>query len=320
MISSSPSTEEALHWATGFLAQTTEAGLAAKMLLAHILQCTTTHIFAYPDRKLTVDEFSCYHQLVTRRAEHEPVAYLVGHQAFLDLDLLVDRNVLIPRPDTEVLVEATLQIARRWPRPRIADVGTGSGAIALALAKHLPRAQIYAIDHSVNALEVARRTAESLHLTERVIFRQGDLLTALHTKAEQQRTKNLGQRIEETTQAQVQLEIIAANLPYVSESEYAALPADIRLYEPTEALVAGHDGLSAIRALLETAPPYLTADAAMLLEIGAAQGPAVTKIAQQAFPDANIEILPDYAHLDRVLCITRTWSPPDVPLGAPSPS
>jgi release factor glutamine methyltransferase len=104
----------------------------------------------------------------------------------------------------------------------------------------------------------------------------------------------------------VLLEIIAANLPYVSASEYAALPPDIRLYEPREALVAGPDGLSAVRALLEMAPSYLTADGAILLEIGASQGPPATKIAREAFPDAHIEILSDYAHLDRVLCIERS--------------
>ena len=305
MISSSPGTEEALRWAAELLSQTTEARLAAKMLLAHVLQCTTTYLFTHPERKLTVDEFNRYHQLITRRAKHEPVAYLVGHQAFLDLDLLVDRRVLIPRPDTEVLVEATLGIARRWTRPRIADVGTGSGAIALALAKQLPNAQLYALDQSDDAIEVAHRNAQKLHLTERIVFRQGDLLTALPTTAEQQQTRASGPRNEKTPQAPVQLEIIVANLPYVSESEYAALPADIRLYEPPEALVAGPDGLSAIRALLETAPPYLTKDGAILLEIGAAQGQVATNVAKQAFPEARIEILPDYAHLDRVLSITH---------------
>jgi release factor glutamine methyltransferase len=285
--------------------QTSEARLAANLLLAHVLQCTTTHIFAHPERRLTGDEFSRFRQLVTRRAEHEPVAYLVGHQAFLDLDLLVDRNVLIPRPDTEVLVEATLRIARKWVRPRIADVGTGSGAIALALAKHLPSAQIYALDHSLSALEVARRNAQRLHLAERIVFQQSDLLAGLHGNPGQQAKRHPDRDSEKETHPPVQLEVIVANLPYVSESEYAALPADIRLYEPPEALVAGRDGLSAIRALLESAPPHLTTNGAVLLEIGASQGPAVTKLGEQAFPKAHIEILPDYAHRDRVLCITH---------------
>ncbi len=274
----------ALRWANRRLSGTLEATLSARMLLAHVLGCTTTELFVHPDRILSAEEWAAYRQLVARRARHEPVAYIVGHRPFMDLDLLVDRRALIPRPETELLVERAIAIATRWPHPRIADVGTGSGAIAIALAIGLPQAEVIATDTSDAALELARENAVRYAVEGRVTFMHGNLLAPLD----------------------MPVNLIVANLPYVSESEYAALPPDIRLYEPREALVAGADGLAAIRALLRTASPYLTADGALLIEIGAQHGEAVRALAARAFPTAEVSSFRDYAGHERIVQVAKT--------------
>ena len=270
---------EALDWAGARLADTSEAPLAAKMLLAHVLGCSTTDLFVHPERTLTTDEEQAYRQIVDRRAQHEPVAYLVGQRAFFGLDLGSDRRALIPRSETELLVEQALHVARQWPCPRIVDVGSGSGAIAISLAKHLSQAQVFATDRSRDALQLAQENARRCGLGNRITFFHGDLLEPLPAA----------------------VHLVVANLPYVSETEFAALPPDIRLYEPREALIAGADGLDAIRALLNTARPHITANGALLLEIGATQGQAVAALSRQAFPAAQVTVLPDYAGHDRIV-------------------
>jgi len=266
-------------WAGKQLIGTSESTLAARMLLAHVLDCTPTALFAHPERVLSGPQEHAYRTLVARRARHEPVAYLLGHRPFLDLDLLVDRRALIPRQQTEHLVERAVEIANHWPSPRLVDVGTGSGAIAIGLALRLPGARIWAIDRSADALVLARLNAQRCGVSARITFLQGDLLAPLPEP----------------------VEIIVANLPYVSEAEFAALPPDIRLYEPREALVAGPDGLEAIRALLDTARPHLAPDGVLLLEIGAGQGAAACAWAHCVFPGAQIDVLTDDAHLDRIV-------------------
>lgn len=272
--------DQALNWAETQLEGTGEPRTSATMLLAHTLRCSPTDLFIHPERELDPAQEAEFKGLIARRARHEPVAYLTGHRPFFDLDLLVDARVLIPRPETELLVERALELARRWPQPQIADVGTGSGAIAVALAVHLPQATIWATDLSAEALAVAQTNARRYGVAERITFAQGDLLLPLPGP----------------------LQLIVANLPYVSEAEWADLPADVR-HEPPMALLAGADGLAAIRALLEQSPRYLTPDGVILAEIGAAQGQAVIALARRAFPQAYIEVIQDYAHLDRILLI-----------------
>ncbi len=274
---------QALDWASKALTDTGEPALAARMLLAHVLSTSTDDLFVHPERTLTPQQWTAYQKLVGRRARHEPVAYLIGHRPFFDLDLLVDRRVLIPRPETEVLVERALDSARQWPHPRLVDVGTGSGAIAISLAWHLADAEIVAIDRSTAALQLAQENARRHGVSDRIVFLQGDLLTPLHKPAN----------------------LILANLPYISEVEYADLPPDIRLYEPREALVSGEEGLDAIAAMLQSAPPYLTDPGTILIEIGATQGEQVMRLARRAFPQARLSILPDYARRDRIVRIER---------------
>jgi release factor glutamine methyltransferase len=274
----------ALRWAIEQLAGTDEPALSARLLLAHVLACTTTDLFTHPERRLDPAACHAYQDLVARRARHEPVAYLTGHQTFRGLDLLVGPQVLIPRPETELLVELALAAASRWPAPRVADVGTGSGAIAVSLAMCLPHAaQVWAIDRSEGALSVARTNAQRCGVAARISFLHGDLLAPLPGS----------------------VDLAVANLPYVSEAEYDALPPGIRCYEPREALAAGEDGLDAIRALLATAPTHLSKDAVLLLEIGAIQGARVAALAARAFPEAQVDICQDYARHNRIVRIER---------------
>jgi len=256
--------------------------LDAELLLGHVLGLTRAKIHAHPNRRLDAAELDSYRELIERRRQHEPVAYIIGHKEFYGLDFYVDRRVLIPRPETELLVEKGLEIGRAASHPlTIADVGTGSGAIAISLAVHLPQAIIYALDASSDALEVAALNRRCHGVEGRVHLLQGDLLSPLPKP----------------------VDLIVANLPYVSEVEWDLLPRTIMAYEPRSALDGGPDGLDAIRRLLAQARSYLKPQAKILLEIGAAQGAAVADLAGRHFPIATVEVVQDYAELDRMVIV-----------------
>ena len=211
-------------------------------------------LYAHFDRPLSAAELATYRNLVSRRLAGEPVAYLLGHKEFWSLDLLVDARVLIPRPDSETLVEEALaRLTGRTGALRIADVGTGSGALALALAKERPEAQIFATDVSPDALAVARANAERLGLA--VTFLEGDLDEPLTPG----------------------FDLIVANLPYIPTGEIAGLSADVRS-EPHLALDGGADGLGLVRRLVEKAPGLLLPGGCLALEIGAGQAGATTDL------------------------------------------
>ena len=286
------SVREAVLWGARVLEQhgCDSPRLDAELLLAHALGLSRARLLAQFDRALSPAELTRYRQLIERRRAHEPVAYIVGYQEFYGLDFYVDRRVLIPRPETELLVEKAIELAGRvgdrgyglYPLI-LADVGTGSGAIAVSLAVHLPQATIYALDSSAEALEVAARNVRHHGVEGRVHLLRGDLLSPLPEP----------------------VDIVVANLPYVSETELAELPPEIRCYEPLSALDGGPNGLRHIRRLLAQAREYLSPHGAVILEIGATQGKAVAELARQHFPTAEIEIAKDYGGLDRVV-IVRT--------------
>ena len=260
-----------------------ESRLDAEILLAHALGITRAQLHAHPQRELSSAELASYRQLVERRAQREPVAYIVGHKEFYGLDLFVDNRVLIPRPETELLVEQGIEMAQARSLHLIADVGTGSGAIAVSLAVHLPQALVYATDASPGALEVAACNCRRHGVEDRVRLLQGRLLEPLPEP----------------------VDLIAANLPYVSQAELAQLPPEISRYEPREALSGGPDGLDHIRCLLAEAGGHLKPGGVVLLEIGATQGPAVVALAEHRFPAARVEITQDYAGLDRVVMVSK---------------
>jgi release factor glutamine methyltransferase len=269
--------------------------LDAQVLLAHVLGTDRAALLAHPERILTPAQAAAYRALVERGAAGVPLPYLTGHQAFYDLDLIVTSEVLIPRPETEHLIETALAWAHKrslTPQSsphrgvglRIVDVGTGSGAIAVTLAKHLPGARVCAIDLSAAALEVARQNAARYDLEQRIEWKVGDLLTPL---------------VEEGQQ----VDLIAANLPYIVHKDLASLA--VARHEPHLALDGGPDGLDLIRRLLVQAPRVLAEEGLLLLEIGAGQGEQVCDLARAALPGAQARILFDYAGLDRVVSIER---------------
>lgn len=282
--------DEALAWARAQLDAAPGAEpLDAAILLAHVLSLPRAALLAHPETPLSAPLSARFAALVTRRAAGEPVAYLTGRRAFYDRDFLVTPDVLIPRPETEHLIEAALswaqQRAKRGAGLRVADIGTGSGAIAVTLAVYLPDARLHAIDRSPAALEVARQNAGRAGVAGRITFHQGDLLRPL---------LDAGERVD----------LIAANLPYIPSADLDAL--DVARHEPRLALDGGPDGLDAIRRLLAQMPDALAAPGLALLEIGAGQGAAVRALAERALPGAAIAVLADYAGHDRLLRIEKS--------------
>ncbi len=270
--------------------------LDSEVIMGHVLGCTRAQIYAHPERLLTADERQRYERLVIRRCQDEPVAYLVGEKAFYGLDLLVDQRVLIPRPETELLVDMVLDVALQYDAPRgtehngrrlapdgflVADIGTGSGAVAVAVAANSESALVFAVDISLDALHVARANAQRHGQEERIQFLHGDLLAPLPQP----------------------VDVIAANLPYVAANEWSRLALDIVNYEPAQALLGGADGLDFIRRLLQQAPDHLRPGGVLLLEVGASQGSAVATMARESFPEAMIEVLTDYAFRERIVRI-----------------
>jgi release factor glutamine methyltransferase len=256
--------------------------LDAEVLLAHVLGQDRAWLYAHPEYSLDPNQLGDYQALIARRAEREPVAYLTGHKEFFGLDFVVTPGVLIPRPETERLVEIALQMLEAGSSsetPAIVDVGTGSGAIAVALATHAPATRVVAADISAAALVVARRNAIRHGVAGRVDFLQSDLLASLKGP----------------------FHLIVANLPYLSRADLAAAPPEVARWEPRLALEAGPDGLADIRRLLAMAASRLRPAGALLAEIGAGQGADVLALANQHFPRATVEIAQDYAGLDRVL-------------------
>lgn len=278
--------DQALAWARDQWRDTpgTEP-LDAGVLLAHVLDRPRTALLAHPEMPLTDEQAAQFATLVKRRAAGTPIAYLIGRHPFYDRDFLVTPDVLIPRPETEHLIDAALAWARGRVVLRVADIGTGSGAIAVTLAAHLPDAHVHAVDCSPAALDVARQNAERAGVGGRITFHQGDLLAPLLAQGEP-------------------LDLIAANLPYIPTADLAAL--DVARHEPVLALDGGPDGLDAIRRLLTQAPRVLAANGLILLEIGAGQGEAAAGLAREQFPGAEIAVLHDYAGHDRVLRVERS--------------
>lgn len=256
--------------------------LDADLLVAHVLGTTRTGLYGCFDRPVPDDERDALRELVRRRAAHEPIAYLLGERGFWTLDLHVDPRVLVPRPETERIVELALEtvgVHRDHPW-RVVDVGTGSGAIALALASELPAATVLGSDTSAGALEVAADNAERCGLRDRVRLVRDDLLGALVRK-------------------RAQVDIVVSNPPYIATTERGIMDRDVLEHEPHEALFAGHDGLDVIRRLLPQAQKVLVPGGLLLVEFGAAQGEAVRSLAAQHFE--RVAIAKDLAGHDRVL-------------------
>jgi len=232
----------------------------AELLLKFVLDCDRAYLFAHPERELTAEEERRYESAVAERSRGVPAQYITGHQEFWGMDLIVTPVVLIPRPETEHLLETVLELAK-WDlrrrtsdsshetltsEIRIADVGTGSGCIALALAKELPGAEIHATDISASALEIARANAARLQLENRIHFHEADLLGDLRGP----------------------FDIIVSNPPYVGESEADQVQLEVRKFEPRMAVFAGSTGIEVIARLIPQAQAVLRPGGWLLMEIG----------------------------------------------------
>lgn len=290
--------QQALFWARSVLsgAGIPSPRLDAQVLLAEVLRWKRGRLFAWPELELTQPQIEAYRAAVERRLHREPVPYIVGHRPFYGLEFCVDRRVLIPRPETELLVERALETALRLRPGRselvLADVGTGSGSVAVSLAVNLPRATVFATEVSREALDVAAVNAKRHGVTDRVHLVHGDLIGAL--------PKNPL--------------VIVANLPYVATEQLASLARDVLEYEPLMALDGGPDGLTYVRRLLEEAGDRLQTDGSILVEVGADQGCKVVALASLNYPAADIQIYQDYAGLDRVVAVHTSGRAPHGPV------
>ena len=252
--------------------------LDAELLLAHVLDVSRANLVARDERELTPEEQGDFERLLARRMAGEPLAYLTGTREFWSLELEVTRDVLVPRPETELLVEWALSFPRRRESSfRVVDIATGSGAIALAIAKECPTARIAGTDISQAALQVARRNAETHRLTN-VSFIEGDL-----------------RQLDACLRGHDEFDVIVSNPPYVAEGDPHL--AELR-FEPALALTSGPDGLDALRAIVAGAPAYLRAGGWLVVEHGAGQGAAVRELfARAGF--AQVETRRDLAGLER---------------------
>ena len=256
-----------------------DARLEARILLEAATGLGRAQLLAQPDSRLQPGAAIEFTRLETRRLSREPLAYILGYQEFFGRRFEVGPDVLIPRRETELLVEAALAILP-GQAPLVADVGTGSGAIALTIAAERPDAIIFALDCSSAALIMAARNAARLGVGESVTFRHSDLLSALAEP----------------------VDLIADNLPYVAEADLATAQPELA-YEPRSALAGGPDGLDLYRRLFVQAPSYLRAGGALVCEIAADHGARALVLAQAAFPTAQVTIRQDYAGLDRLVVV-----------------
>jgi len=255
--------------------------LDAELLLAHTVGLTRTELVAHLLDPISQTDQLAYTTLLNRRRSREPLAYIVGRKSFYDFELAVDHRVLIPRPETEHLVERALALGPRlpaYPALAIADVGTGSGALALALARHFPRARVLATDSQPAALAVARCNAQALAVDDRVRLVAGDLLTAVRGP----------------------FSLVVANLPYIPRDDVESLAPEIARYEPPVALDGGPDGLDVIRRLLPQLPEKLADGGAALLEIGAGQAEPFAGMAHRLLPGWPVRFQMDYGGHRRV--------------------
>jgi release factor glutamine methyltransferase len=323
-----------LRWTTGYFEEkgVPEPRASAEILLAHTLGLSRLDLYLRHDQPLTPEELARFKALIVRRRQGEPVAYLTGHKEFWSLDFLVSPATLIPRPETEVLVEAVIEVCGRGgqgssqagkpvpsspasspeaPSPppnfgstdcqsaqhsqdagapghgRLAlDVGAGSGAVVVTLARELPELHWVAVDISPAAITVARENARRQEVAERIAFVQGDLLSQFRPGA--------------------CFSLIAANLPYVSRPEWEQLPKEIKDYEPKEALLGGKDGLDLLERLCREAQEYLQAGGWLALEVGLGQAKRVMGFLDESKAYDTVKAVKDYQDIDRVVLARRS--------------
>jgi release factor glutamine methyltransferase len=272
--------QEAWQFGRAELRASPSCSLDARLLLAHVLKQNHVYLVAHRNELLTVEQFRAYRHLLHRAVANEPIPYLIGKAPFFGQEFIVTPAVLIPRPETELLVEMALRWGRARDPLRVVDVGTGSACIAASLAANLPATQIIGSDISTAALTVARLNVTKL-VPGRVNLVQADLLEPFSSG----------------------IDLIVANLPYIAGHEWPELADGVKFFEPAIALRGGPDGLDLIRRLLPQAHKRLNPGGMVLLEIGWQQGDGTRELAGAVFPDAVTEVVVDYAGHDRLVVI-----------------
>jgi release factor glutamine methyltransferase len=262
-----------------------DSQIEARVLLGYILKMSPVELYTYPEHILDKDQTDKLYNLLNRRIRHEPLAYIIQNKEFYGLQFYVDNRVLIPRPETELLVEKALEfLTERTDHIttnntiNVADIGTGSGVVAICIATRIPGVKIYATDISKDALEVALYNSGLHNVTDRISFLKGSLLEPVEQP----------------------IDLLIANLPYILSQELPHLCSEISSYEPRIALDGGHDGLDKISELIMGSRDKIRHDSCIILEIGDNQAKQVTSIINCYLPNANFDILPDYNGLPRI--------------------
>ena len=257
--------------------------LNAEILLMFVLGCDRAHLYAHPERVLTSEERARYDEALAQRARGMPSQYIIGHQEFWGMDFLVSPAVLVPRPETEHVIEAVLPPAKAMDRPKIVDVGTGSGCIAIALASELPKAEIHATELSAGALEVARANAARHQLERRIHFYPTDLLQGLEGGF---------------------FDFVVSNPPYVGESEEDQVQLEVRKFEPRQAVFAGHTGLEVMERLVPEAHRVLKADGWLVMEISGTIAAGVQHLLSSW---NDVRVVEDLQRIPRVVVARKNY-------------
>jgi release factor glutamine methyltransferase len=285
--------QKLLTWITDYLTQrkVDAPRLSAELLLSSVLGLKRIELYTQYNQPVAPEQLEQLRGLVKRAGQHEPVAYLVGRTEFYSMEFDVTPDCLIPRPETELLVQRAIEFLRKRTGPQlVCDLCTGCGVIAVAIARNVPDAKVIATDISEPALGVAARNIEKHNLQERVELRRGDLFEPLV--------------------AQLDLfDLMACNPPYVSEAEYEALEKNVKDYEPRLALYAGADGLDFYRRISEKVDGFLKPDGILLLEIGYQQGDAARELFERTGTFAEVKVEKDLDRHDRIVVAQKTTQP-----------
>ena len=260
--------------------------LSAELMLGRVLNLERLQLYLRFDQPLKPDELAAFKKLLLRRRAHEPMAYILGSREFYGLDILVGPGVLVPRPESEHLVEQGLKALEGVAEPRILDLCTGSGCVALALAQERPDAQVIGVDISKEALAFAQRSTDKLELSQCLQWLAGDLYDPLAA-------------------AGGFFHLITANPPYVREDEWEGLAAEVREYEPRQALVSGQNGLEMIHQIIAGSRAFLQPFGVLLMEVGAGQSKAALNIASQTGIFERVSAVQDLAGIERVVVCQR---------------
>jgi release factor glutamine methyltransferase len=280
-----------LDWVTDFFTQKAvdSPRLSAELLISHVLGLKRIELYTNFDMPVSKPQLDRLHQLIKRAAQNEPVAYLIGRCEFYSLEFKVTRDCLIPRPETELLVERAIEFLRQRPgKQLVCDLCTGSGCIAVAIAKNVTDTELYATDISDAALQVALQNAQKHSVAERIKFLHGDLFEPLIPQMDKCR-----------------FDLVVCNPPYVTSSEYETLERNVKDYEPANALLGGKDGLDMYRKICERAEQFLKPGSSLMLEIGYAQGKSVTALLEQTKLFTDVVIEKDLQNNDRIIIAHR---------------